>query len=84
MSSHLEPLSSRSLCYYKIRRCKTRVYLEVETVEELTDEYERGEKDLQSIYICSMSLTQVNSSLQHRRNHIRTFLDLLKVLRTWW
>lgn len=45
-------------------------YLKVETVEELTDEYERGEKDLQSIYIRSMSLTQVNSSLQHRRTLI--------------
>lgn len=49
---------------------KKRAYLEVETVEELTDEYQRGEKDLQSIHICSMSLTQVNSSLQNRRTHI--------------
>lgn len=49
---------------------KNSVYLEVETVEELTDEDEGGEEDLQSIYICSVSLTQVNSSLQQRRKHI--------------
>lgn len=44
---------------------KSRVYLEVETVEELTDEYEGGEEDLQSVHVCSVSMTQVNSRLQH-------------------
>lgn len=42
-------------------------YLEVKTIEQLRDECEGREEDLQGIDICSMSLTQLNSSLQQRR-----------------
>lgn len=69
--SELKPwtLIFKIITFLQNKALRNRAYLEVETVEELTDEYERGEKDLQSIYICSMSLTQVNSSLQNRRTH---------------
>lgn len=51
------------------------VYLEVETVEELTDEDEGGEEDLQSVHIRSVGLTQVNGSLQRRRKRPTGPLD---------
>lgn len=44
--------------------------LEVKTVEQLRDEREWREEDLQGINICGMSLTQLNSSLQQRREKL--------------
>lgn len=39
-------------------------YLEVKTVEQFRYERKRGEEDLQRVDVCSMSLTQVDRSLQ--------------------
>lgn len=46
-------------------------YLEIKTVEQLRDECEGREEDLQGIGIGSMSLTQLNSSLQQRRKNVK-------------
>lgn len=47
-----------------------RTDLKVKTVEKLGDECERGEEDFQRIDIGSMSLTQLNSGLQPKKNSI--------------
>lgn len=39
-------------------------YLEVKTVEQLWYKCKRGEEDLQGVDVCSMSLTQVDRSLE--------------------
>lgn len=42
-------------------------YLEVKTVEQLCYKGKRGEEDLQGVDVCSMSLTQVDRSLEIKK-----------------
>ena len=43
---------------------KNETHLEVETVEELGDQCERGEEDLQGVDVFGVSLTQLNGGLK--------------------
>lgn len=62
-----------------------RTYLKIKTVEQLGNECEGREEDLQGINVCSMSLTQLNSSLQQKKSQKWTInMSSVQPDKTFW